>query len=301
MLRNGFGVVLCLLFFIPKLQACDGCGCSLSSLYFGLTPNQSAHYVGLWWQYQRYRSLGNYGSERNESLEHFNSFEIRLRYQVNSRLSILGILPYANHHRQIEGFSSNLKGLGDVITLASYRLFSTSDSLHHNLRHRLAIGLGIKAPTGQSNRPSELDYINPNFQLGSGSWDFLFNLNYTLRWSNLGINTDVTYQWNTANNNDYKFGNRINAAISAFYMTSLKQWEFMPNFGLFLEQAEWDVQENYFRTNTGGHALFGTVGLETYWRQFNVGMVYNHPLEAEWSKGLLEPESRISIHFNVFF
>ena len=137
--------------------------------------------------------------------------------------------------------------------------------------------------------------------MGSGSWDFLFNLTYTARYSRFGLNADVTYQKNTTNANDYRFGDRLTGTLSAFYMGAFKQFELMPNVGVFAEYAAQNVQENYYRTNTGGYAVFGTIGLEIYTGRFNLGFNYNHPFSQEVNDGAVENQSRSSVHLNYFF
>ena len=306
MTKNQFLATIMVFFSAINISnACDACGCSMSQVYWGILPNQSNHYLGLWWQYQRYGSFSGSSFEEladQNSTEQFNLIELRGRFNISPRWKLFGIVPYAHHIRERDGEEVILNGLGDITLMAHYQVFNTADSLQKTVRHSFAAGAGLKLPTGSFQEiADEESFANPYFQVGTGSWDFLFNLVYTLRWRQLGLNADLTYKLNTNNQNDYRFGNRFNGALTFFHFSKLNQIQIMPNTGLFVEQAEWDVREGFYRTHTGGEALFANFGLEVYYKQFNFGANYNHPLYADWSNGYLAPESRFSIHFNVFF
>lgn len=285
---------------LTTVRACDACGCSMSSVYWGLLPNNSNHYLGFWWQHQRY-TTGLNNQDAIANTEWFNTLELRGRFLVHPKVQLIAILPYAHHIREMDGKPISLNGLGDAILMGSYTLWNTRDSIQSAIRHRLAFGGGLKMPTG-AFRQSEADQtINPAFQLGSGSWDVLFNMSYTARLSRFGLNVDATYKLNTANQNEYQFGDRWNAALSLFYMGAFRAWEIMPNIGLFGEHSDWDVQEGYYRTFTGGQALFGTAGVELYNGPVNFGINYNLPFSQDLNDGAIEARSRVSLHLNYFF
>ncbi|MDP1051393.1 hypothetical protein, partial [Klebsiella quasipneumoniae] len=75
------------------------------------------------------------------------------------------------------------------------------------------------APTGRFKYDlnSSEEVANPNFQLGTGSTDFLLNAIYTVRYNQWGLNTDLTYKINTKNSNQYQYGNKLTTALTAFY------------------------------------------------------------------------------------
>src|SRR5690606_27918783 len=100
------------------------------------------------------------------------------------------------------------------------------------VKHNLMAGGGIKLATGNYQNSSEGELLNPNLQLGSGSYDFLANIIYTIRYNKIGINTDVTYKYNTENKNHFKFGNKIGASARLFTILKIKECAIMPNAGL---------------------------------------------------------------------
>ncbi|GJM34257.1 MAG: hypothetical protein DHS20C18_32580 [Saprospiraceae bacterium] len=289
---------------IPALKACDACGCGIGSIYWGILPNNNLHTVGLSWQNQHYTShLGHDHEEllQSESAEYFNTLELRGRFYLNDRFSLSAIVPVGFHRRQSVGEWININGLGDISVMGNYRIFDSSDSLNHRVRHRFELGLGVKIPTGSFNALDTESVVNPNFQLGSGSWDFLFSANYTALMGQLGLQTNVTYKRNTTNSDDFRFGHRLNGSMMLFYRQNIKAFEFMPNLGLYGEWGGRDVENRYWQNNTGGHLLMSNVGIELYVSRYNFGASYLHPIDQDWSAGQVEAQARYTAHINVYF
>ncbi|MCB0577831.1 MAG: hypothetical protein KDD10_00790 [Phaeodactylibacter sp.] len=303
-MRNPLYLFLLLALLVPagRLAACDACGCSLSQAYLGLTPLQSGHYLGVWWQHQYYRTYGDpeFSGPSSGAGEYFNSVELRGRYHLSDRLQFLGIVPYMHHIRSNAGTRRPVSGLGDVVAMAIVTAFDTSDSLARKVRHRLAAGIGGKAPTGKFHQPGPGEVVNPNFQVGTGSWDALFNLSYTARMGNWGASLDGTWRLNSTNSADYRFGSRLMGAAGVFRLNAVGKTQLMTNAALLYEDAAWDVESGYFRTNTGGAALFATLGAEWYWNRYNIGVNCSLPLDQDWNNGLVEARARASLHFTFF-
>ena len=282
--------------------ACDGCGCSISQAYFGLSPSNQGHYVGLWWQHQHYNILPDHlFPERSYGQDYFNALEIRSRFDLSSQIQVSAILPYAYHIRQRQDETITLNGIGDATLLGNITIFDNSDSLHLTLRHRLAAGAGIKMPTGEYRSFEQSNEPNPNFQTGTGSLDFLFNLAYTLRLDKMGMHVEGTYRYNGTNEDEYRFGNRLDIAATIYHFTQFRAVQLMPTLGAHYEEAAWNEENGYFRTDTGAKNLLANAGLETYWRQFNLGASMSYPLIQDWNNEWIEAKERVSVHLNYFF
>ncbi len=283
-------------------KACDACGCGIGSVYWGILPNNNLHYLGLWWQHQRFKThLDHDDALHPESLEYFNTLELRGRFYLSDRFSITALVPVGFHRRQQLGEWVDLRGLGDVSLLGNFRLFDSSDSLSRRIRHRFELGAGVKLPTGTFRHLDAENEVNPNFQLGSGTWDLLFSANYTALLGKLGMQTNLTYKWNTTNADDYRFGHRLNGTLMLFYRQGNPSLEWMPNLGLYGEWGGQDVQYGYWQTNTGGHLMMANAGVEFYAGRCNWGVSYLHPLAQHWSAGQVNARSRASAHFSVYF
>lgn len=303
MLFRYFLVGTLLLFTLGTARACDACGCSMSPSYTALMPGLGGHLVGFWWQHQRYRSFAatDLAGTQSAQPEYFNTLEIRTRWQLASRWHLTAILPYAYHLRQHEGKPRKLTGIGDAIALLQWAAIDHNGQSGRQLYHRLAIGLGGKMPTGRFQAPTPNELVNPNFQVGTGSWDALGNLNYTLRWKDWGLSLDGTYRHNGQGPHEYRFGNRFSGIANAFVFKRYGEVELMPNAGLYIEQAQQDTELGYYRTHTGGQAWLANAGMELFWQSFNLGFSYSLPVQQEWNVGLVEALPRFSMHLNHFF
>ena len=110
-------------------------------------------------------------------------------------------------------------------TVAGYTLwclFATPFSSHvpGNISHELWIGGGFKIPTGAfkvnvNNSSTTLADINS--QIGTGSLDLFFNARHTMELNEFGINSSVNYKIALANNQGYKYGNKITVNSIAYY------------------------------------------------------------------------------------
>lgn len=111
-------------------------------------------------------------------------------------------------------------GLGDTIFAALIRLFDRPG-------HRVHLGLGVSAPTGDvavALRKTDSTYapnqINPTLvhygmQLGSGTWDFLPSLTYTgnqgaRAW---GVQLSGTHRMESRNESNFAFGDVFQASL----------------------------------------------------------------------------------------
>lgn len=303
-MKNLVLLVLLTLFFCQEAKSCDACGCGISSTYWGLIPNNSAAYVGLWYQRQYFRTDLSYLQEDGRaffSSEDFNTFEWRARYSLNQKTFLRVVVPFVYHRRAYGDDITEISGIGDIRVHASYIVLNTTDSLLSTVRHRLAIGGGIKAPTGKYQLVDALDVVNPNFQAGTGSWDFLLEMAYTARWLNWGVQVNGSYKINTTNSDAYRFGNQLNGGLNLFYLHPQGAIDLMPSVGLAYDHADLDVERGFYQRTSGGTILSAQAGFEIYWDQLNLGFNYLHPLEQKWADGVIEVNPRWSVHLSFSF
>jgi hypothetical protein len=174
-------------------------------------------------------------------------------------------------------------GLADISVAVNYLLLNTGEDSSRMFKHTLSAGLGVKLPTGKNDLQDKGDFVNPNFQMGTGSTDFLLSTIYTARYGKIGSNLEMGYKFNTRNTNDYLFGNQFHGSYRFFYWQSIKSFTFLPNVGVYYEQADNHKDGNIIQTNTGGDAWFASAGLETYISQFTFGFNYQHPFVQNYN------------------
>lgn len=267
-------------------NACDVCGCSLGGNYFGLMPSYGKHFVGLRWSQAKFHAFMNHNSEyfENEySNDRYSKLELWGRFRINDRWQLFAFVPYSVN--DMNGSHQNVKanGIGDVSVLTSFKLFATQDSSSTGWSHMMTIGGGVKFPTGKFDLEDQGELINRNFQMGTGSVDFLVNGVYTLRYKKVGFNIESAYKVNATNRDDYRFGNQFNASGQFFYLKSFGSISILPNTGMYFERAQKHEDGKAKITNTGGHATFFSTGMETYWKNFSLGFNYKRPVAQRYN------------------
>lgn len=287
-------------------HACDVCGCSLGGNYFGILPQFNKNFVGLRWSQAKFYAHMNHDSQylgEEYSNDTYNKIELWGRFYISKRIQVFAFVPYS--FNSMNGTEQKIKtnGLGDVTLLSNFMLLNTGESKTTKFKHTLMAGGGIKLPTGKNNLEDGGLLVNPNFQLGTGSVDFLFSTVYTIRYQKVGFNTEAGYKINTRNNNDYLFGNQFNLSGQFFYWQNVKAFSFLPNAGLHYETAQKHKAGNIQQPNTGGSAVLFTTGIETYFKNFSLGVNYKHPLTQNYNSDAVSTiESRqrwiVSLTYN---
>ena len=106
----------------------------------------------------------------------------------------------------------NSSGIGDLTLLGQYRFYNNRAS-----RTELALLLGVKAPTGVTDRYADNgELFAAEFQPGSGAWDGMFGLAATKRIGPWSFDANVLYILATEGTQNTDLGDRFlyNAAVS---------------------------------------------------------------------------------------
>lgn len=294
-------IICCLLLLCTTLcvRACDVCGGSGSSQNLGILPQFKKHFIGLQYQYRSFSSVYPALSEQKPaaySEEHYNTAQLWGRYVVSKRLQLFAFVPYQYNRRLKDGTNTDMNGISDISVLANAVVFKTEDSSESEWKHVLLAGGGIKLPTGSYKGITALDRLGlPNMQPGSGAWDVIVNLNYTLRYDNTGINADAVYTITTANGDDYKYGNRLGTAVSGFYWLQAGRVSIMPQVGFRYEYVLHDY-DNYSRKwlneQTGGSLSWATAGTQAYYGKMGFQLSYGIPVAQHYGAGNITAKHR---------
>lgn len=271
-------------------KACDVCGCSLGGNYFGILPQFNKNFIGLRWSQSKFYAHMNHNSQyldEEYSNDTYMKAELWGRFYINKRFQVFAFIPYA--YNKMEGTEQNITsyGLSDITFLSNYLIFNTGENNTTKFKHTLMGGVGIKLPTGKNNLKESGVLVNPNFQMGTGSTDFLISSVYTLRYQKVGLNTEAGYKMNTRNAEDYLFGNQFHASTQFFLWQNIKSFSFLPNTGLYYEQAAMHKDDQIIQVNTGGSALLLTAGIETYFKNFTLGINYKRPVSQNYNSDAL--------------
>jgi len=283
-------------FMMEEDDDCDACGCSASGGSMGFASMLNANFVGIRYFNQQYRSSDGLYSNSPWYHENFNTVQVWARIPVVKNIQLSVLLPYHFHSRDTKTGNQQIKGLGDITVLAMYRLYQTHrDSTV--LVHTLQLGGGFKAPTGKFNETNS-GSLNPSFQVGTGSWDYLLATEYTVKRKQFGLNTLLNYIIKSENEKYYRFGNQFNYAGTFFFLYEKNGFSMAPQIGLAGELYGSNYQRKQKLRNTSGDIVFSKLGVELGKNKFSFGINTMLPIHQNLSNGNVEAQYRWSVNLN---
>jgi hypothetical protein len=297
--------IFCLLFTLSVIntQACDICGCANSGAYFGLLPQSNKSLIGV--RYQRLNFATHPDSKVLRTEENFNVAEVYARFFPIKRVQVMAFLPYRIDQQVTSADVKKQNGFGDATILANYNVLNTLMDKENSgaFTHTLLVGGGIKVPTGKfkfdENNP--LQVANANFQLGTGSTDFILNAFYTLNKGDWGLATNVSRKFNTTNSQDYKFGNQLFGTVDLYRSFRIGKVSLTPSIGVYAENAEKGTQHGEVLDLTGGKLLNGTAGVTLFTNRFTIGVNAQKPLAQKSSSGHVVAKERVLVQLGFLF
>ncbi|WP_035726550.1 hypothetical protein [Eisenibacter elegans] len=298
--------LLSVIWMIPRpAAACDICGCGAGGYYFGVMPQFHKNFIGLRYRQASYDShlRGTTYSDLFKTTETFYVTELWGRWYPAPRWQVLAFVPYQINLQRLATETKTQQGLGDMLFSLNYNLFNntlTEDSIPKRIRQNLWVGVGAKVPTGASRfSESDLSQVaNANFQLGTGSLDFVLSVMHVLRFQRSGISTDLSYKVNTANSRGYQFGNRVMANMAFFRLYRTGQFGLMPHIGAYGEYSVKDNDQGFLNENTGGHLITANLGLDVYYKRITAGVNYQQPIHQALAMGQIQAHARCVAHIS---
>ncbi len=292
-------ILIALIAFSSPAYACDICGCANGGAFFGIMPQSHQQLLGMRYRLRTFDSHLN--SQRFRSVESFQTAELWGRFYPLKRVQLLAFVPYSVNEQTIilTDESKKIQGLGDISITAQYNILNTFfDSTAHTFDHTLNIGIGTKLATGKYRYDESLadEVANPNFQLGTGSTDLLLSSIYTVRYTKLGWNTEVSYRVTSENSQGYRFANRFSAATTFFRTVSIKNTSLLPNLGVSIEHAKQDLRSGVRNEFTGGSTLNIVTGAEFFAKYFTTGISVQLPVYQTVANGDLSARPSLSLH-----
>lgn len=280
----------------PPPGECDSCGSSSGGgLGFGSMLDQE--FAGLRYLNQRYASRDGIFSNSPWLTEEFHSMQLWTKFPVGTRWQVSAIIPYHSNQRHRATGIERIEGLGDITALAFYSVLrrkNDSTAVSHNLQ----LGGGVKAPTGSYRSANNAGSVNPSFQLGTGSWDYLLVADYTVRKRKWGFNAMGNYVFKTENAQAYRFGDQFNYGGTLFYSAEGNGFRMVPQAGVSGEIYAANRQYGQTLPDTAGDILFGKLGIEAGKDRFSVGVNVLLPIAQDLTGGRVEARYRWSVNLN---
>lgn len=285
---------------------CDLCGCSTSSGTFGFGSLKNANFVGVRYIYQNFESKDGIFDNSPISKERFNTYQVWGRVPVSEKIYVSSIIPYQDLYRHFEDRTEHINGIGDMNVIGwyqwtFYKKQAAGDVVFSTKRepsgHKIQFGMGVKLPTGAFEE-ALTDRVNPGFQVGTGSWDGIFAVNYLYSGAKIGVNTTATYYAKTANKNDYRFGNQFSYASNVYYSIPKTTFIAMPFVGLSGDIYDSIEQFGEVVPETDGNSLSGTIGSEVVFNRFTLGANYTFPIQQNLFGDNVHAKNKIAVYMN---
>lgn len=138
-----------------------------------------------------------------------------LDYGLTERFTASLLLPYVHKKQETNRFGTRTAGgIGDFSVFGRYEVITPNDDLGPSV----ALGLGIKFPTGGTQEPDPAQLLPPAFQTGSGAFDLVPTVSYYQDLSSFTVFGDAFARIPLdENDRGYKFGREYALSGGASY------------------------------------------------------------------------------------
>lgn len=238
--------------------------------------------------------------EKYTYAEAYNSYDVAVNFFVAKKWQLNGSINFSdNYIKQNDSIVDNVGGIGDLKLLVRYTLYNSSKSedstTTNRLIHRINLGGGISLPTGSYNKYSVVGFVteftpntiigsaemelDPHLQAGTGSYSYVGLIEYMVKYNVVGLNTNLSYQVNTTNKNNFRLANRLNANSSFFVIAKVTdKVKLMPNLGFAYEIADYDIIDGENFIDSGGEAIFLNHGVNLFVDKLSLAFNYHQPV-----------------------
>jgi hypothetical protein len=221
-------------------------------------------------------------SEITEFKEVFNTYEAWFRWYPVSKIQVYVSLPFCDNFSYVNSETDmHINGIGDILITGQYEIYNSISTVQNGFSHRLAAGGGFKIPTGKYKATYE-EKFSEHMQPGSGSYDALAMVTWIGKYKKVSVDLNGSYKINTANENDFRFANRINAAGSFSYEINAGKISLLPNAGAYFEAAGKDESNDISIDDSGGKIWFASFGLEVSIKK----LVFSSGIQVPFSEEL---------------
>lgn len=281
--------------------ACDICGCSSGNYFIGPFPQFKKHFFGLRYSIRSYKSVvADDVSEFSNDI--YQTAELWGGMNIGKRWQLIAFVPYnVNKQTSDDGDRKN-NGIGDISIIVNYSILKkqTADKRGNRISQQLAVGAGLKLPTGKFDADANDIIPSASNQVGTGSVDFILNALYNFHINDWGLNSNINYKMNRSASN-YRFGNRFNASAFVYRTFSMKKSSFNPNIGIIYENLASNKLNKLKVEDSGGNAFIASAGLEINFKKVAVGFNVQAPLSQHYSAGQTSNRYRGMLHISFLF
>jgi len=275
-----------------SVNACDICGCGVGNYNPYLFPHLSKSFISLSYMHRYYRTHSETGINGNE---YYNSFLLTAQFSIGKKFQVMAMLPFQVNQLVNDHETQNRAGAGDMSFLINYRLF---DKMSTGKRQTIMIGAGLKVPSGKYTTAKTEEIDDQNFQLGTGSLDYIVSASYRISLAKWAFSAATSYKYNTQNKDDFRFGDVLTSGATAVYRIDGNKISVAPYAQLISEIQMKDAAAHVIQEHSGGHAFYTGAGIDVNTRKAAIGINYQLPVSQHMAEGQINVRPRISAHIS---
>lgn len=269
--------------------ACDVCSCGASS-NTSLSGGVNSNYIGLSYNFVHFTYKEGIVANSPTANDYVHTTSVLGQYFVTDKIQVNAIVPFRKNRR--EATTGNLKnqGIGDVTVYGLYNV------LKEDSQHQLKVGTGLKLPTGSFNLQRATLNQTSATQLGTGSLDVLFPVQYKFQFKKITVNANGTYFIKNKNKQDFKFGNQtqLNANIT-YRLISKKTYVLEPSIGVNFDDFEPTERLGIIDKRTSGMMTNVNIGIKATVKKMVVGVNYQQPIQQNLIDGEVQFKQSVGV------
>lgn len=294
-------IILCVLMLLNNQSstACNVCSSTSMGNSIGILPQFKSHFIGVRETYRRYESThpaSILNPVANSSKETYYNTELWGRWYPMPKLQVFAFLPINKFNKVSNQTSTSISGVGDASLLLNYLLYKTKDSSERKLKQALFVGSGIKLATGRYNANEFA-----NYQLGTGSNDWLLNASYTLRYQAFGLMSEMNYKYNGSNQYHYQFGHKSSLNERVFCFLNQSKFSSMLYTAFVLEKSKADRLNGIHQDYTQGYAQYLQLGVDFYIKKLQIGASAVKAIKQNLGEGQIKEFPRLQFNLIYYF
>lgn len=298
------GKIILAVFLFTSLKAIS---CDVCALFAEITPNAQKSRIGyvvrnrlntgLWGNTYRHGELNANLTNGILVRETFQNYELRGRVKLSDRFFINVNLPIKMTSRVVnDTYVLGLTGISDPFLMGNYNLVLPQED--QSVKQRFSLGFGVKAPIGSTVKQYNGQVIDLDYQPGTGSWDFIAQVEEIIRVKDLGFSLNVLSRFNGWSK-AYQFGISVNLNTHFFYNFSKDKNAFMPFLGMYSEFVAKDKTRDEIIENSGGNQYFISGGGNVVLNKFNFRLNYQHAVVTKINGYQIPTKSQFTL--GVFY
>jgi hypothetical protein len=223
--------------------------------------------------------------------------------RLMKKIQLLFGLPYQSNAFSNNSGKSTMKGLGDMNISGLFTVYQMNRLTKNNRAAYQMLHLtgGLKLPTGQYT--SSGDFSSGNlFSIGTGSLDMHAGVIYEMKIQRTGFNLGLNYKMNHANNDQYRYGNKLQSSFQLYRKIDLSEKATLsPNIGISAENNDEDNHNGFDVYNSGGYVTNASFGMEMKVNRFLLGFNRQAPIQQSIARNTIYAYARNMLHLSFTY